>query len=349
VSESKPVRFAILGVAQPHAAAYTETLLHMPETEVVAGYSWEPEAVRGTLPAALAEMPLYDDWRELLDKEQPEAILVCLPGKMVPEIVETAANRGIHIMAEKPCARTAAEWLPAQEAIERNGVQFATGYVRHFSPPAVMMRDLVQQGILGDLISAETSFLTSSVGSRNPDHWFFKREMNGGGILHWLGCHWIDLFRFVSGSEATAVNAMLDTRSGFPIDVEDFASVSIRYDNRMIATLHTGYVGANKIDIGFQGTLGHMSWDGGVSELKVHSEHPDWATAPTRTFRFQDDPKVPGYGGAVGVAVIRQFINAWRQGGEPAFVPDDVLRVLEVLDAAQQSSAEGRTVEVARA
>jgi predicted dehydrogenase len=49
------------------------------------------------------------------------------------------------------------------------------------------------------------------------------------------------------------------------------------------------------------------------------------------------------------VAVIRQFINAWRQGGEPAFVPDDVLRVLEVLDAAQQSSAEGRTVEVARA
>ncbi len=349
MSDQKPVRFAILGVAQPHAAAYTETLLYMPETEVVAGYSWEPEAVRGTLPAALADMPLYDDWEALLDKEQPEAILVCLPGKMVPEIVEAAANRGIHVMAEKPAARNAAEWLPAQRAIEQNGVQFATGYVRHFSPPAVMMRELVQQGIIGDLISAETSFLTSSVANRNPDQWMFKREMNGGGILNWLGCHWIDLFRFVSGSEAVAVNAMTDTLTGAPIDVEDFASVSIRYDNRMIATLHTGYVGGNKIDIGFQGTLGNMSWDGAVSELRVHSNHPDWATAPTRTITFEADPKVPGYAGEIGVEVIRRFINAWRQGGEPAFVPDDVLRVLEVLDAAHTSSAEGRTVAVEHA
>lgn len=341
-----PVRFALLGLGQPHMEAYTGTLLHMPEAEIVAAYDLGFQTRPQKLPDVLSGMPIYDDIETLLDKERPEAILVCLPGKIVPGVIEMAAARGIHVMAEKPCARTAAEWRVAQAAIERSGIQFATGYVRHFSPAAVMMKQLVADGIIGDLLSAETSFLTSTVKERNPEHWFFQKEMNGGGILSWLGCHFIDMFRFISGSEAVEVNAMLETRTPYPIDVEDFASLSIRYDNRMIATLHTGYVGGNRLDIGFQGTLGNMRWDGGVAELQVHSEHPAWETAPTRTIQFDADPAVPGYAGAIGVVTIRTFINAFRHGGEPAFVPDDALRVLEVIDAAHRSSAEGRTVAV---
>lgn len=343
---TEPVRFALLGLGQPHMESYTETLLHLPETEVVAAYDWDMHARPQTLPDSLADMPIYKDVTRLLDEVKPEAVLVCLPGKMVPGIVEQCAARGIHVMAEKPCAVSAAAWRPAQQAIETSGIQFATGYVRHFSPAYVMMRQLVQDGIIGDLLAADATFLTSTVKSRNPNHWFFMKEMNGGGILSWLGCHFIDVFRFVSGAEAVEVSALLDTRSPFDIDVEDVASVSIRYDNRMLATLQTGYVGGNRLDIGFQGTLGSFRITDDEFQLEITSSHPSWATAPKRTITFDKGTPPPGYAGAIGVETIQRFIRAFREGGEPAFVPDDARRVLEVIDAAHQSSTEGRAVKL---
>ncbi len=344
------VRFAQLGVAQPHAAGYLETLLHMPGTEIVAGYSWEPEIARRSLPEQLAAMPLYDNIEQLLDTERPEALIVCLPPKVVPEVLISAANRGIHVLAEKPCARTAAEFLPAAEAIARNNVQFATGFLRRFSPVAREMQRIVEAGLLGRLVSADISFLTSSVRARNPEHWFFRKEMTGGGILHWLGCHWIDLLHMVSGSEATRVSARLETRSGEAIDVEDIGSLAIDYDNGMLASLHCAYVldrGPDQVSIRFAGTEGWMTWDGVGSELRVRSTNPDWATAPNRTIRFDPDP-APGYGGAMGMLSMQTFIDSFQSGAKPGFVPADVLRVLDLLDAAQRSSREGQRVEIAR-
>lgn len=346
-SVTNPVRFALLGLGQPHMQGYAETLLHLDEAQIGGAYDWKEHARPQVLPESLAELPIYEDVDTLLDEVKPEAVLACLPGKLVPNIIERCAARGIHVMAEKPCAVSAAAWLPAQRAIETSGIQFATGYVRHFSPAYVMMKQLVAEGIIGDLLAAETTFLTSTVESRDPNHWFFKKEMNGGGILSWLGCHFIDVFRYVSGSEAIEVTAILETRSPFDIDVEDFASVSIRYDDRMIATLHTGYVGESRLDIGFQGSLGSMRI-ANSNEYKLHvtSRHPSWATAPTRTIFFELPINVPGYSGAIGVDAMQRFIRAIREGGPPAFVPDDALRVLEVIDAAHKSSDEGRAVMI---
>lgn len=343
------VRFAQLGVAQPHAAGYLDTLLAMPDVEIVAGYSWEPDIARGTLPDAIAGIPLYDDIELLFEREKPEAIVVCLPPKQVPDILLSAASRGIHVLVEKPCARTAAEFLPAAIAIEQAGTQIATGFLRHFSPVAREMRQIVADGLLGDLMSADISFMTANVQRRDPNHWFFQREITGGGILHWLGCHWIDIFNFVTESDAISVNAMLATRSGHAIDVEDVASVSLAYDNGMVASLHCAYVlenGTDQVSIRFAGTKGWMTWDGVGAELRVRSAHESWASAPNRTFRFEPDP-APGYGGAMGMDAMRTFIASFRDGAEPEFTTRHILRVLDVLDAAQQSSREQRRVDVA--
>src|SRR5829696_5119546 len=103
---ANPVKFAIIGVTQPHAAGYAETLLHMPEAEIVAGYDWvDLDLVREKLPEQLRGMPLYDDVTTLLDRERPEAVVICMPPLQTPALVELAASRGIHIIAEKPCAR----------------------------------------------------------------------------------------------------------------------------------------------------------------------------------------------------------------------------------------------------
>jgi predicted dehydrogenase len=341
-----PVRLVQIGIAQPHAAGYRATLRLMPDAALVAGYDPDPAAAKRDLAAENVDLPVYDDIATLLELEQPEAVLISLPPADTPDAIIVAANAGCHIFAEKPGARSAQEFVPAMEAMRNAGVQFGTGYLRHCSPVAQTIKTLVAQGLLGRLVSGEGRHITSSVASRNPDHWLFQRARSGGGILSWLGCHWLDLFRWTTGSEVREVAAILDTLSGEAIDVEDTATLALRYTNGMLATLNVGYItdhGINQSYFALRGTQGWLIWNELGAELEVRSTHPDWATAPTRTFRFEPD-QIGGYGGAMGIDVFRRFFAAIRDHAEPAFVPEDALRVLETLDAAQESSRTGQRV-----
>lgn len=344
------VRIALLGVAQPHAAGYRETLRHMPEAEIVAAYDPNPESSRADLAKDGLTCPLYDDIATLLERTRPEMVLMSLPPVDTPRALQLSAEAGCHVYAEKPCARTAEEFLSAKAAIEKAGVRFATGYMRHFSPVARTIKGFIDAGYLGRLVSAEANLITTSVASRNPNHWIFDRAQTGGGIFHWLGCHWLDLFRWTASSEVATVAAILATESGEAIDVEDVGTLALRYDNGMVGAIHCAYIvdpGAgddtNQWAIGFRGTLGWVKWGPTESEIRVRSLHPDWRTAQTRTLRFDAD-KTPGYGGATGMFAMREFIASFRDGAEPPFTPYDALRILETLDAAQASSRDGRHV-----
>ena len=342
------VRFAHIGVSFPRAIGYLETLLLMPEVEIVALYDPDPGAARGLLPAALQSLPMYDDVADLLAKERPEAVIVTLPADVTPQVMIQVAEAGAHLHVEKPCARTAAEFLPAAKAIRKAGVQFATGFTRRFSPVGETIKNLVDRGILGRLVSVESRWIATSVRVRGVENFIFSEKRSGGGMLHWLGCHWLDLMRWSTSSEVTEVAAILDNLSGEPITVEDTAALSLRYSNGMLGTLHCTYVTdrtSEQLYFGLRGTKGWLRWEGGGSALEVRSTHPEWAAAPTRVLRFEEDP-IGGYGGGAGIVAQRQFIASFRDGVPPMFTTDDILRVLEVLDAAHESSRTGRRVAI---
>ena len=348
------VRFAHIGVSFPHAIGYLESLLLMPEVEIVALHEPDPGAARGLLPAALQSLPMYDDVADLLARERPEAVTVTLPADVTPQVMIQAAEAGAHLHVEKPCARSAAEFLPAAEAIRKAGVQFATGFTRRFSPVGETIKDLVDRGILGRLVSVESRWIATSVRVRGveetPLHFnvIFSEHRSGGGMLTWLGCHWLDLMRWSTSPEVTEVAAILDKLSGEPITVEDTAVLSLRYSNGMLGTLHCAYVTdrtGEQLYFGLRGTEGWLRWEGGGPELEVRSTHPEWAAAPTRVLRFEEDP-IGGYGGGAGIVAQRQFIASFRDGVPPMFTTDDILRVLEVLDAAHESSRTGRRVAI---
>jgi predicted dehydrogenase len=345
------MRFAQVGVLNPHAQGYRETLRLMPEARLVAAHDADQAAATATLHAEGLRIPVYDGLADLLARARPDAVIMTLPPAETPAAIIAAANAGCHVYAEKPCARMAAEFLPAKAAIEAAGVQFWTGYQRRFMPVGIAIREIVAQGLLGELVSAEARFISTSVGSRDPSHWLFSRERSGGGILSWLGCHWLDFLRWSTGTEVRDVAAQMETRSGEPIDVEDTVALALRYTNGLLATLNCAYVTDrphNDTYFALRGRLGWLSWDQSGPVLDVTSDHPAWATAPARTLRFDPD-ETGGYGGAAGIAALRAFIAAIAGTGPPIFTPDDTLRVLEVIEAAQVSAGTGLRVAVDRA
>ena len=221
---------------------------------------------------------------------------------------------------------------------------FHLGYTRRFTAPGSTLRTLVEQGLLGDIQSVEGRWITTSVRSRGPGHYAFSRAHSGGGILHWLGCHWLDLMGYVTGLEVAGVAAVLETRSGEAIDVEDTAALLLRFANGAVGSLHAAYTaGGDDLYFGLRGALGWARWERSLPEITVYSEHPSWSAAPRRTLNFHL-PAVRGYGGAAGHQSIRRFFAAFRDGTPPMFTTADARRVLEVLDAAAESSRSGRYV-----
>ena len=76
------------------------------------------------------------------------------------------------------------------------------------------VRALIAQDLVGPLMSIEMRMLTTQPMFRKPESWLFSQSEAGGGMLAWLGCHYIDMMRYISGDEIVSVAAEVATRSG---------------------------------------------------------------------------------------------------------------------------------------
>lgn len=348
----------VIGLTHPHARMFLRTLETSELVSGVALYDVDAEArkrVAGEYPKAERA---YSDLDALLARPDVPILLVTLPTNEVPEVLIRAARAGKHLICEKPGARSAEEFRPVLKALDASRVQLTMPYLWRANPAIQKMSELVNAGALGRLASVELRQVTTQVRLRDPQHWLFRRDISGGGILSWLGCHWLDLLRYVSGEEVTRVSATMDTLSGEAIDVEDVASLSLRLSGGAIVSLYagyllpsgrTGYEGAGYDQaIIFRGTDGIMSHGQDAGDHLVHLEStaPGWRTAPRQTFRFSL-PNVAAYGGAHGLAFVDDFITRALAGdGSPLVSPVDALRLLEILDAAYASAKRGEAVEV---
>lgn len=343
------VRIAQVGVSAIHAPMYRASLVHLAEECEIVGF-WDPEPDQSIIRAALgsdfAGTPVYGSLAELLAESKPDAVLISGTMAEMPGWMEEAAKAGVHIWAEKPFAVHSSQLAPVKAAIEANKLHFSCGYSWRFEPLSQMIKETIDDGLLGKPYGFDIRFLTSSVASRNPEHWMFDPAQSGGGILNWLGCHWLDLMRFLSGSEVVKVSAIEANVSGEPVSIEDGAAVSMQFANGMIGSLYAGYFlpTGNLATIGINGATGSVNWNIANNFATVFSTDPAWQTAPTRTFSVEK-ATAPGYG-AAGAALLRAFFGAIRGEGASGYTIDDAIASLRIIEAAHESSKTGRAVTI---
>jgi len=213
----------------------------------------------------------------------------------------------------------------------------------------------VQQGRIGPLLSLEGRFLATQVRFRDPKSWLFSRAKAGGGILSWLGSHYLDLLCYVSGDEIAAVAAFTARRSGEKIDVEDSAALALRFRSGAVGTLHVGYTLAHAGSgyLNPTGNDGYMACNGQLGravwpDMKVARLHLEGTgRAPVRTEEFKLRPS-NSYSGAGGEDFLREFMLAVRDRGPMPASLADALRTARVLEAAYRSASNGRMVKVAK-
>ncbi len=348
----------MIGLTHPHSAAHLRTLDALEMVDGVVLYDPDPTAGESASRLCRKTQAVCAHLPELLARRDVSVVVVALPTDVTPETIIQAVRAGKHIICEKPCGRSAGELRPVLETLAQHRVGFAVCYVWRANPAIERMRELVQVGALGRLTSVELRMVTTQVRFRDPAHWLFKRNIAGGGVLSWLGCHWIDLLRHVTGQEVSRVSATIGTLSGEAIDVEDVASVTLSLSGRALASLYAGYLlpfgppgyeGAmfdqDIVLRGVEGTLRHER-AGDTHFVRLHSTAPGWQTTSEQVDQYTMPP-VPAYGGAAGLRFIEAFLRSALHGVGPSPASAlDALRVLEILDGIYTSARTGRALEL---
>ncbi len=177
------------------------------------------------------------------------------------------------------------------------------------------------------------------------DWWGFSDEIAGGGILYWLGCHWIDLARFVTGERIVAVSAMCRTADK-QISVEDVACLTVRLEGGAIGTIRCGYLlnpsgeyEDYQLMTAWEGSEGWLShFPHGPLTLRMRSGTEGFGDPAETTEVAIERVRAGGY----ALELLSNFIDAVEQGREPLVCEDDALYVLQVAEAAYEASRTGR-------
>lgn len=169
------------------------------------------------------------------------------------QVIE-AAKAGKHILCEKPLAITAKEAEKMVDICRKNNVKLTVNYVLRHHPIIKKTKELIDNNLLGKLISISANF---NIDFKPNDNFRFIRSESGGGALRDLGTHMIDILRYLGG-EISTIKGILDNviYSG---EVEDFASAIVRFENGGYGNFNVSYNvnnPHNRIEIlGYNGTI----------------------------------------------------------------------------------------------
>ncbi len=350
---------ALIGITHPHSLLYLETLQLVERIERIVLWDRDPEALESlNLETSSKEIVKEARFQSILEDPTIKAVLITLQNNEAPAYARSSIEAGKHVLLEKPGARSAAELEPVWELAQKRSMTLSICYTRRLDPLCRALREMVAGEAFGRIVSFEARCLASQVRFRNPDYWLFKSELAGGGMLSWLGCHWIDLLRFCLGDEIVEITGMAATLSGEKIDVEDTASFVMKVAGGAIGTIRVGYHlpisnpgysgGSYDSYLCLNGTDGRLAWESSGPEpdaVYIESLHPQWR-AKSGTKLHYPVKEMEGYGGYIGLQMINSFLDAVEDRGEPFSSGIDAVNTLRVIDAAYEAHAQQHLVRI---
>lgn len=147
---------------------------------------------------------------------------------------EQAILAGKHVFVEKPLAINADE-LNSLEAAYNNadcGQLLMVGFNRRFSPHIQKMKSL-----LNGIKEPKSFIMTMNAGAIPKEHW--TQDINvGGGRIIGEACHFIDLMRYLAGSEILEIKSVKMGDTAFYDVTEDKASIMLSFKDGSFGTIH---------------------------------------------------------------------------------------------------------------
>ena len=264
-------------------------LQHRPVLKAVCGRNQEKVQ-------AFADQWQYEsietDWRNLIARDDIDAIDICTPNNSHAEIAIAAAEAGKMILCEKPLALNTEQGEQMCEAVEKAGVVNTVWYNYRRVPAVTMAKQLIDEGRLGRIFHYRANFLqdwtiSEDVPQGGAALWRLDKEAAGSGVTGDLLAHCIDTAIWLNGSIAdvsamteTFVKERMHTETGKvePVTIDDACAFLCHFNNGSMGLFEsTRYARGHKAlyTLEINGENASIRWDLHDLHRLEYFEHSD--------------------------------------------------------------------------
>jgi predicted dehydrogenase len=342
-AEAEPLRVAIAGLVHGHVEGFLSNSMQRPEMRIV-GIS-DPD--RGLFDRYAAQFGLdsalyHADLEEMLRTTKPQAVLVYSNTFDHRKIVELCAKHHIPVMMEKPLAVSLQDAQAIERAAREAQIQVLVNYETSWYPSNHAVFDMVHAGAIGDVRK-----VVVHDGHKGPKEigvsqeflkWLTDPKLNGGGALFDFGCYGADLMTWLMNGErplsVTAVTQQIKPQT-YP-HVDDEATIILTYPKAQAILQASWNWPFDRKDMEVYGRTGYV--------ITIRRDDLKVRRAGEKEEQIIAAPKVPSpYDDSL--TYLRAVVLDGLKPDGLSSLETNVI-VTEILDAALQSAATGKTVNM---
>lgn len=333
----KNLRIGLVGVGAAAQINHIPALKRTEGLELVALCDRDSEKVERV--AQKFQVPrAHSRFDDLLADEEIDAIDVCTPNYLHAPMSIAALEAGKHVLCERPLGRSAEEASAMFKAAKKADRLLLCAVQSRFRPDAQLLRKFVEQGDLGAVFYAKAGWLRQRT-HWDSDEWRRQKRESGGGVVLDLGFQMLDLALWMLGHPAVeSVTASAHRLSKG--EVEDNAIAFLRLETGATLTLEVTWGLLMEKDFAYLNLFGA----GGAALLNPLRIHKGMHGTLVNVTPTMETPRNQ-YRQSMD-AQIAHFSEALRKNVKPMGGAEEMMPVMELMDAVYRSAEQGKEVEL---
>ena len=344
------VNIGLVGGGFIHDTYHMPAYRSIPEANVVAACAATKEEVEAFADRWCIKKRHYgeDGIEKLCTDPEVELVDIGLPNSLHLSAVRTAAENHKHVICEKPLARNLKEAEEMAAAVRRQGVIHCYAENQVFMPQVSRAKEFINEGVLGRpfwVRSREAHFGPHS-------KWFWNPELAGGGVLMDMGCHSIEVGRYLIGTKPVSVCAWASTFV-HNTKAEENSLVMVNHEGSELTQAENSWAARGGLDLRIEiyGAVGALLIDATkgtglqmftvASEDKVSRIVEKGETSKGWMFPTWNEVEAYGFNNE-----MRHFVLSVLEGNQPRETFEEGLVINKVADAAYRSLKSKRWEDV---
>ena len=195
---SKTHRIGIIGIGAI-AGMHAKAISDLDHAQLVAGSCRSEE--KGQKFASEYGCVWYGNYEQLLDEAKPDVVTIATPSGAHLEPLQACAQRGIHVLCEKPLEINTARVDQMIDTAQQAGITFGGIFPQRFNPVVQAVQQAASEGRFGNLsvVNAYVPWWRDDA-YYAPDRWQGTLQMDGGGALMNQSIHGVDMVQWIAGA-----------------------------------------------------------------------------------------------------------------------------------------------------
>ncbi len=290
------VKLGVIGLGNM-GSGHTQNILAGKTPEItLAAVADRREARRAWAQDNLPGVPLFTEGSQLIRSGLCDAVLIATPHYQHPTLAQDAFSQGLHVMCEKPAGVYTKAVREMNAAADQSGKVFAMMFNQRTNCLYRKMRQMVQEGQLGQLKRVNwiiTDWYRTQIYYDSGD-WRATWSGEGGGVLLNQCPHQLDLLQWICGLPQR-VQAFCHEGKWHDIEVEDDVTAYLEFPGGatgVFVTTTGDAPGTNRFEV--TGTLGKLVCeDGALRFWRLAQDERDFCRTSQEGFQKPDCQEVP--------------------------------------------------------